>query len=383
MSSDDRDGSRGLQTAVWLLILLGVVIYVNFYMRTAPVPEIPEHGYIDMHVHAAGLGYGDSGAFVHPEMVDSWKFPIYLSAFDVTERELREGGDQVLLRKLSTKIADSQFIEQAVILALDGAVDERGMLDRERTQLYVPNDYLVRELKKYPNLLFGASVNPLRHDSIERLDYVVEKGAHLIKWLPNIMHFDPADRRIEPFYRRMVEHCIPLLTHTGAEHSFNYADNSLGDPFRLHLPLSLGVTVIAAHIAMTGETDGEEHFERLIPMFDEYPNLYADVSSLTQINKIGYLRQALQVDSITKRLLYGTDWPLQFFPLVSPYYLLDSITLKQANTARGMDNLWDRDTVSKKFAGVPEDVFLRFPTLMKGSCAKNVTRNPNVDLESM
>ena len=368
MSSDERVGSRGIQTTLWLLILLGVVIYVNFYMRMAPVPDTPERGYIDMHVHAAGLGYGGSGAFVHSEMVNSWKFPIYLRAFDVTEDELRDGGDQVLLRKISSKIADSEFVEQAVILALDGAVDERGILDRERTQIYVPNDYLIRELENYPNLLFGASVNPLRQDSIERLDKVVENGAVLIKWLPNIMHFDPGDRRIEPFYRRMVEHCIPLLTHTGAEHSFNYADNSLGDPFRLHLPLTLGVTVIAAHIATTGETDGEAHFERLIPMFDEYPNLYADVSSLTQINKIGYLRQALQVESITERLVYGTDWPLQFFPLVSPYYLLDSITLKQANSARAMDNIWDRDVVSKKYAGVPEDVFRRFPTLMDNAC---------------
>lgn len=344
------------------------MLYVIFYQLKAPLPETPDIGYIDMHVHAAGLGYGESGAFVNPEMVDSWKFPIYLRAFDITEAELQEQGDQVLLKKLSRKIEESQFIEKVVVLAMDGAVDARGMLDRERTQLYVPNDYLITELKNYPNLLFGASVNPLRYDSIERLDYVVENGAHLIKWLPNIMHFDPGDRRIEPFYRRMVEHCIPLLTHTGAEHSFNYADNSLGDPFRLHLPLSLGVTVIAAHIATTGKTDGEAHFERLIPMFDDYPNLYADISSLTQINKIGYLRQALKVESIKTRLVYGTDWPLQFFPLVSPYYLLDSISLKHANAARAIDNRWDRDAVSKKFAGVPEEVFLRFPKLMDGAC---------------
>ena len=368
MRSDDREKSGGFQRTCWVLIIVGVVIYVNFYFRMAPVPHPPERGYVDMHVHAAGLGYGESGAFIHPEMVDSWKFEIYLRAFDITETELSEEGDRALLRKLSLKIANSQFVEQAVILAMDGAVDETGVLDRERTQLYVPNEYLIRELKNYPNLLFGASVNPLRYDSIERLDYVVENGAVLIKWLPNIMHFDPGDRRIAPFYRRMVEHCIPLLTHTGAEHSFNYADNSLGDPFRLHLPLSLGVTVIAAHIATTGETDGEAHFERLIPMFEDYPNLYADISSLTQINKIGYLRQALEIESVTERLLYGTDWPLQFFPLVSPYYLLDSITFKEANTARAMDNLWDRDTVSKKFAGVPEEVFLRFPTLMDSAC---------------
>ena len=368
MSSDERSVSRGVQRVCWLLVGIAIAAYLILSVPKAAPPDVPESGYLDMHVHAAGLGYGGSGAYVHPDLVDSWKFPIYLRGFDITEAELRDEGDRALLGRLATKIANSKFVDQAVLLAMDGAVDEQGVLDLERTQLYVPNEYLIRELKGYPNLLFGASVNPLRHDSIERLDYVVENGAVLIKWLPNIMHFNPGDTRIEPFYRRMVEHCIPLLTHTGAEHSFNYADNSLGDPFRLHLPLSLGVTVIAAHIATTGETDGEAHFERLIPMFEDYPNLYADISSLTQINKIGYLRQALERESVTDRLVYGTDWPLQFFPLVSPYYLLDSISIKQANTARAMNNLWDRDVVSKKYAGVPEDVFQRFPTLMDKAC---------------
>ena len=358
------------------------MIYVNFYVRVAPLPIVPEKGYVDMHVHAAGLGFGGSGAFVHPDLIESWKYGIYLRAFDVSETELREEGDQVLLRKLSMKIADSQFIEQAVVLALDGAVDERGTLDRERTQIYVPNEYLIRELKNHPNLLLGGSINPLRHDSIERLDRVVENGAVLIKWLPNIMHFDPGDRRIEPFYRRMAEHCIPLLTHTGAEHSFNYADNSLGDPSRLQLALSLGVTVIAAHIATTGETDDEEHFSRLLRMFEDYPNLYADVSSLTQINKLGYLRRALQVESLTARLVYGTDWPLQFFPLVSPYYLLDSISFPEANSVRGIENSWDQDVVLKKYAGVPDEVFVRFPNLLSESCDSRVTLRLNSGLST-
>lgn len=368
MSSEDRGLGRGFKRFCWILFGVAIAFYVIFYVPKEPLPEVPERGYVDMHVHAAGLGYGGSGAYVHPDLVNSWKFPIYLRAFDITEAELRVEGDRALFEKLSTNIANSQFVDHAVVLAMDGAVDERGELDLHRTQLYVPNEYLISELKNHPNLLFGASVNPLRHDSLERLDHVVENGAVLIKWLPNIMHFSPSDGRVEPFYRRMVEHCIPLLTHTGAEHSFNYADNSLGDPFRLHLPLSLGVTVIAAHIATTGETEGETHFERLIPMFEDYPNLYADISSLTQINKIGYLRQALEIESVTERLLYGTDWPLQFFPLVSPYYLLDSITLSQANAVRTINNIWDRDTVAKKYAGVPEEVFLRFSTLMDRAC---------------
>jgi hypothetical protein len=101
------------------------------------------------------------------------------------------------------------------------------------------------------------------------------------------MYIDPADSRIIPFYKKMVELDLALLSHAGQKRSFAHARDELGDPKRLVLPLSLGVTVSAAHITSTCENEGEEGFLRLLPMFERYPNLYAGISSLTQINKLG------------------------------------------------------------------------------------------------
>lgn len=358
---------RSARVALILIAIGCLGCFALLFFRSA-LPDTPEQGYLDMHVHAAGLGYGESGAFVNETLVNSWKFPIYLRAFGVDEEELAERGDRVLLQKISDNIKASTYVHSAVVLALDGVIRPDGSMDREMTQLYVPNDYLIRELAPYPNLHLGASINPLRPDSLERLDYVAENGAVLLKWLPNIMHFDPADERITPFYQRLAELCLPLLTHTGAERSFGEADDSLGDPEKLRLALDHGVQVIAAHIASTGATDGEEHFDRLLAMFETYPNLYADVSSLTQINKIGYLGRALREQRLMPRLFYGTDWPLQFFPLVSPYYQLDVISLREANSVRRLDNVWDRDVVLKKYAGLPEEVFQRPSRLLDGMC---------------
>ncbi len=78
---------------------------------------------------------------------------------------------------------------------------------------------------------------------------------------------------------------LPLLTHAGAERSFTHARDELADPVRLKLPLDLGVKVIVAHAASTGENEGEEDIDRLIAMLETYPNLFADISSMTQINK--------------------------------------------------------------------------------------------------
>lgn len=315
---------------------------------------------IDWHAHIAGLGYGESGIFINKKMRKNFRFNFFLSWMGVTIEELKTYGDQILTKRLANKIKASKYVDQAVILALDGVINkETGELDKEKTIIYVPNEFVAQETAKYQNLLFGASINPNRLDSIERLERVHKQGAVLIKWVPSIMDIDPADTRFIPFYRRMAQLNISLLSHTGMEKSFPGAKDELADPRRLELPLKTGVTVIAAHIATTGKSEGENNFERLLPMFKEFPNLYADISSLTQINKLGYLAKALRQPGVTERMIYGTDWPIQFFPLVSPWYHLRHIGLRNAWRISRIHNRWDRDIKLKEAFGVPPTVFSR------------------------
>lgn len=320
--------------------------------------------YLDMHVHVAGIGAGDSGCFIAPSMRDSFKFNFYLRAFGVNKRELEREGDALVIRRLSNKIAASKRVGKAVVLALDGVIGNDGKLDRSHTQVYVPNEYLVRELSAYENLLFGASINPYREDALERLEWVKRHGAVLVKWIPAIMHIDPSDERLLPFYHKLVELELPLLSHAGQERSFGHARDTLGDPVRLALPLRLGVTVIAAHIATTGKNDGEKNFERIMPLFVRHEKLFADISSLTQINKLGYLKRALRREELHGRLVYGSDWPLQFFPLVSPWYHIFNISINDIMAVQTMDNQWDRDVALKEAIGVSPDIFRRSAELL-------------------
>ena len=322
-----------------------------------------EGDYLDMHVHTAGIGAGGSGAFVSEEMRGNMRFRFYLRAFGVTEKELEAQGDGIVIEKISAHIAASDKVAHAVVLAMDGVVAD-GRLDREATQIYVPNEFVAREVARYDNLCFGASVNPHRPDALERLAQVKADGALLIKWIPNIMGIDPADPAIRPFYERLVELDLPLLSHAGRERAFADAVDEYGDPVRLTLPLSLGVTVIAAHIATTGKNEGEGNFERILPMFAQYPNLYADISSLTQVNKRNYLKRALAVEGVDQRLLYGTDWPLQFFPLVWSFYHANQIGVRTARLVAKIDNVWDRDVALKRALGTPEHVFARSAGLL-------------------
>ena len=152
---------------------------------------------------------------------------------------------------------------------------------------------------------------------------------------------------------------LPLLSHAGQERSFGSAIDEYGDPKRLELPLSLGVTVIAAHIATTGENENQSNYQRILPLFEKYPHFYSDISSLTQLNKLGYLDKAMTETKLTDHLLYGSDYPLTNMMLVSPYYFPLNLTFKQMYEIATIKNPWDRDIALKQALGVPTSIFAR------------------------
>ncbi len=343
--------------------LLGIVILAaaRRVMFTGPIAapeEIPVDNIVDMHCHTAGIGAGDtSDCFVSNELRRSWRFGHYLKTFAVTESELHEHGDVYILTKISEAIAQSQYVAAAVVLAMDGVVGPDGVLDKPNTEFYVGNRYVGNAVKAFDNLYFGASVNPFRSNALNELDWSAANGAKLLKWLPSIQDIDPADERITPFYEKLVALKLPLLTHVGDEASFTRAQDHLADPKRLRLPLEIGVTVIAAHAATSGKNEGQENVERLATLFAEFPNLYADISTLTQINRRRYLKTVLHDSRFKGRLLYGTDHPLTNTPLVTPWQYPLNLTIAQMVSASRIQNSWDRDVTLKHLLGFPAGIF--------------------------
>lgn len=322
---------------------------------------------IDIHCHVAGIGAGGSGCHVSPILRRSWRYHVYLRAFGVTEQDLKTHGDSLIVRRMSEQLSKARLVDAAVILAMDGVVGVDGQLDRGESEVYIPNEFVAQETRKYTNLLFGASVNPYRSDALARLERVAADGAVLLKWLPSIQRIDPAERRLVPFYRRMMELGLPLLSHTGNEESFTWALNDLADPERLRLPLSLGVTVIAAHAATNGRSEGEPNFKRFLRLCDEYPNLYADISAMTQANRIGHLRRLLRHHELHGRLLYGTDMPLLAAGIASPWFHVHQLSPPRLFRVLKHRNPWDRDVELKRSLGLPSLVFNRAAGLLRMS----------------
>lgn len=351
-----------------LLLLAGVLLLGREVLFTGPyqkVSALPDSGIIDLHCHVAGIGAGDSGCFISPELRRNFRFRIYLEAFGVTEKEVEEHGDALIPKRISERVAESRHVGKVVLLAMDGVMDPDGRLDTNRTEVYVPNEFVAAASVRWTNLLFGASIHPRRSDALERLDWAAAHGAVLVKWLPPIMDIDPADPANIPFFDRMRTHNMPLLTHTGLERSFTTAKEDLGDPLRLRLALEHGVTVIAAHAAWDGEHEEERNFLRLLRLMREFPNLHADISSLTQVNKIGALAEVLSAEECRGRLVYGSDFPLINTVLVSPWYFPLALTERQRQDLVAISNPWDQDVRLKQALGVPSDVFLRGSKLLR------------------
>jgi predicted TIM-barrel fold metal-dependent hydrolase len=347
-------------------VLAIVFVWVGLPARPfRPVEPVPA-GIVDMHCHIAGIGAGGSGCFVSPRLQHNWRFKIYLHSFGVTEKELLQSGDSLVGDRISASLAQSKLVSRAVLLALDGVVDADGNLDTNRTEVYVPNEFVAEMAARHTNLLFGASVNPYRPDALARLEWAKAHGAVLVKWIPPVMAIDPSDPKLIPFYKKMAELNLPLLSHTGKEKSFSRAAGELGDPEKLRLPLSLGVTVVAAHIASSEKYQGERGPDRLARLMGEYPNLYTDISALTQINRPGCLKEALTRPEFSGRLVYGTDFPLINTQLVSPWYSLH-LSLRQKFSIWRTKNPWDRDVLMKHDLGVPAETFARSAKLFGGT----------------
>jgi hypothetical protein len=268
---------------------------------------------IDCHVHLAALPDDGNGCYISSKMLRSPLFRFLLWKHQLHAEQPREA-NQKYLDDLLGELRASRFVEKAVLLGMDGVYDRDGRLDHAHTDFLIGNDYVLQTAKTYPDqFLAGVSINPQRRDAVEEIHRRADAGAVLVKVLPNVQQFDPANPRFKPFYRALAQRRLPLLSHVGYEFSLIGKDQSLGDPIRLRLPLEEGVTVIAAHACSYGLMVYEKFLPTLQEFVRIYANFYADISALTHPNRFRMLLHLRQHPELHDRLLFGTDYPLSVF----------------------------------------------------------------------
>src|SRR3954466_14819418 len=263
---------------------------------------------IDMHVHMVGNGGGGSGGWLRLSGWHRWLAGFMLRQLGVPGSALEGDLESIYAEQLLQRVRASSM-DAVVLLAHERVHDPDGTPREDLGSMFVPNDVVLGLAEKNPEFLAGVSIHPARKDALDELKRCLERGAVLMKCLPNCQNIDPSDKRYRPFWGRMAAAELPLLAHTGGEHAVPVVNAKLADPKLLRLPLECGVTVIAAHCATKSGPFDPDYFEDWVAMLGEFPNLYGDISAMVSLNRSVHLVDCLRPD-ILPRVLHGSDFPV-------------------------------------------------------------------------
>lgn len=303
---------------------------------------------IDCHVHLAALRTKDNGCYISPRLLNSplFRFMRWKHRLPIEDAER---SNHKYVEDLLLELRRSRHVTKAVLLGMDGVYGAGGALDEKRTEFLVGNEYVLNLARSYPDeFLPGVSINPQRRDAVEELERCAAAGAALVKVLPNSQGFDPGDRRYVPFYRKLAQLKLPLLSHVGYEFTLVGRDQAAGDPDRLRTALDEGVTVIAAHGCSAGLVFYERYFYTLLSLVQRYPNFFSDVSALTLPNRVGMLLRLRRYPETHDRLLFGTDYP----HLVFHWPCWGRVGAGSLGDIIRADNRFDRQYLILKYLGV-------------------------------
>ncbi len=302
---------------------------------------------IDLHVHLAGAGQ-DSSCAISPRMRRSLQYLALRRLLGIS----RGASDRVYADRLVSVVEGAIELDQACVFALDGVYDAHGDRVPEQSHLYVPNDYAIDVCRRSDKLLPVISINPQRKDALAELERVGPQAVAL-KWLAPMQRFDPSSARYEPFRRLLKELELPVIAHSGTEHTVPGAVQKLGDPELCEPLLKLGIPVIFAHCG-TGTlfSPGLDHVPAFDRMLARYDCAYGDTSGFVTPVRAGRVRQ-FTAPRYAGRIFHGSDYPVPISALV----FLPALGAKAVRELERIANPLDKDVAIKQALGMPEAVF--------------------------
>lgn len=322
---------------------------------------LPTDAPIDMHVHVVGNGTGGTGCWLR---VTGWHRP--LAAMMLRHIGLPGGAmtgdlDRLYVERLLELVRGSS-LSAAVILAQDEVHDESGRVMTGVGSFYVPNDYVLNLSREHQEFLPAVSIHPARPDALEELERCLAAGAVMMKCLPNCQNINCNDRRFTKFWERMAEAKLPLLAHTGGEHTLPVVRPEYADLRGLTLPLECGVTVIAAHSGTKSGLFDPEYFHVFAEMTRQFPNLYGDTSAFNVPVRGRHIAACLR-EPLASRLVHGSDYPV---PVHGHWaWLRGFLNWPAFRRAQRNANILERDYQLKLAMGFPPEHFTRIRRLLR------------------
>jgi predicted TIM-barrel fold metal-dependent hydrolase len=276
--------------------------------------------------------------------------------------------DRLYVERLLAMVRDSS-LDAVVILAQEHAYDDHGKAIPGAGRFFVPNNYVLDLARKHQEFLPAVSIHPGRPDALEELERCLAAGAVMMKCLPNCQNINCNDRRFKPFWARMAEAGLPLLAHTGGEHTLPVIRSEYADPRILTLPLECGVNVIAAHCGTKSGLFDRQYFHTFADMTRRYGNLYGDNSAFTVPIRSRHVSSCVRAP-LVERLIHGSDFPVPVHGVFS--WLRGRVDWKTFRHWQRQNNILERDYQLKRAMGFPPETFTRIWDLLRLTSAQNV-----------
>jgi uncharacterized protein len=317
---------------------------------------------IDCHVHIVGNGSSGSGCWVR---TPAWQWPLQalmVRHIGLPISALKGDLDALYVDKLIKSVRASS-LDAVVILAQERVYDEQGRLLEDLGTAYVPNDYVLKLGREHREFLPAVSIHPARPDALEELDRCIAEGAVMMKCLPNCQIIDCRDKRYTRFWERMAEAGLPLLAHTGGEHTLQVLRPDLADPRTLQRPLEIGVPVIAAHSGGKSGVADPEYFHHFAEMAQKHAHFYGDNSAFNIPIRSRLYRKCLEA-GIAEKMLHGSDYPVPVFGHWA--WMRGCLPWRTFRQWQGQPNVIERDYQIKRAVGFREESFTRIENLLPG-----------------
>ncbi|MCW8130895.1 MAG: amidohydrolase family protein [Planctomycetota bacterium] len=319
---------------------------------------------LDVHTHLAGIGQGNSGCFIAPKKFDSLLYKLMrkkMGIYDAHKQGVLDEAYRARLEKDVATAAEHGALHAAVVFAHERIYTDAGEIAPTGQEMYVPNEHLFDSCERARGRFVPAmSVHPYRKDALDECHKWIERGAGALKWLPNSQGMDPRDKRCAPVFDLLAAKKVPLIAHTGGEHTVSIIKPELGDPEVLRPALDRGVTVIMAHCGTASGIFDTHWMPDFCKLARAYPNCYGDNSAFTTPGRARWSARILREEGVVEKLVHGSDYP------VPPNAWWSFFSLGWSRT-REIQRIWsflERDVRIKQSLGFPEVVFTNAARLL-------------------
>jgi hypothetical protein len=155
---------------------------------------------------------------------------------------------------------------------------------------------------------------------------------------------------------------LPLLAHTGGEHTLKVYRPDLRDPGILDWPLQCGVTVIAAHCATKSAPLEPQYFDIFVEMLQRHERLYGDISAFNVPFRGSVVPRCLQ-PNVVSRMVHGSDYPVPVFGHWA--WMQRFVDWQSFRRWERQPNVLERDYQLKRAMGFPPETFTRINQLLR------------------